>query len=127
MKTQNGAATTAVEIPSIGQLWDQRRKIDEIREIFVQAKECYEASKQDFVEWKEINNGDQDALWWIYAFKVAFDLALFRRVQHAYCELFLHHREMIKLRTAYVTGQIDGVLAVDEKEDDDDDWDDEDF
>lgn len=127
MKTQNGAATTAAEIPSIGQLWDQRDKVYETGQILVQAKECFEASKKDFLEWDEINNGDRDALWWIYGFKVASDLVLFQRVQHAYRELVLHRHEMIKLRTAYVTGQIDGVLAVDEKEDDDDGWDDEDF
>lgn len=126
MKTKDGAATTAVQIPSWKQRRNQSKQVEKAREILFKAEDRAHASKKNFDEWNEINNGDKDALWWIYLYELSFDAFLFQKVRDIYLSHLTLWIEMVELQGLYATGKINGIVVVDE-EDDDDDWDDEDF
>lgn len=118
MKENNGAATTAVTIPTLKQCGDQRRKANRLRSIAVAAKHFANVDKSNFNEWNEINNGDKDALWWFYAVRMEGSLSFFQEVDQSFRNAVALWVEMLDLRGNWITGKVDGVLAVNENDDD---------
>lgn len=120
------------KIPSWKQCHNKAKEVEKVQGILLKLKKKADSRVKALSEWLEIIEAetihDGDALTWILAHEAKFDVWFYRVAVEQYNNCLTDWREMVELRTAYVTGQIDGTFAVDEQEDDnDDDWDDEDF